>query len=161
LKRQIERKHEETIFFALKDYEQALGMYGRALKIVDLDADTEFDEGADTALVCTVEEDTKINALKLPIFLNQAACHLKLGEFKPAQAACNKALELESKNVKALFRRGQAWQGLTEYPNARADFTQASNLDPTNQEIKKAIAALTKLEVAAEKKEREMFSKMF
>ena len=53
------------------------------------------------------EEKVKTNPLKCIGYLNAAMCQLKLKEYAGARKSCNKALEIESQNVKGLFRRGQ------------------------------------------------------
>jgi hypothetical protein len=43
----------------------------------------------------------------VPLNVNMAACHLKLKQWGDVKKTCSKALEMESTNVKALFRRAQ------------------------------------------------------
>jgi len=52
--------------------------------------------------------------------LNRAAAYLKLDKFQDAERDCTTALRLSpgSKNVKALFRRGQARMGLGRLEDA-------------------------------------------
>lgn len=51
------------------------------------------------------EEKQQAKVLKITCNLNNAACKLKLKEYKQAEKLCSKVLELDSKNVKALYRR--------------------------------------------------------
>ena len=51
---------------------------------------------------CGIERDR----LLLAAHLNSALCHLKLGNDVAARESANRALELDAKNEKALFRRG-------------------------------------------------------
>jgi FK506-binding protein 4/5 len=41
--------------------------------------------------------------------LNQAMCHLKLEDFKNALEMSDKAVELDPKNEKGLFHKGQVY----------------------------------------------------
>lgn len=51
------------------------------------------------------EEKQQAKVLKITCNLSNAACKLKLKEYKQAEKLCSKVLELDSKNVKALYRR--------------------------------------------------------
>lgn len=52
---------------------------------------------------------------------------------------CNKSLELDSSNVKALYRRGECNLIMNNYLEAKADFQTLLQLQPTN------LAALNKM----------------
>ena len=56
------------------------------------------------------EDEEKRKSLLLAAHLNMALCHLKIGDPMRAIQASDKALELDEKNVKGLFRRGQVKQ---------------------------------------------------
>ena len=53
----------------------------------------------------------KAKELKFTSELNKAACFLKLQMFGEAKVACRLVLEEQGRNVKALFRRAQAYTG--------------------------------------------------
>lgn len=53
-----------------------------------------------------------VEKLDLTTRLNYAACQLKLGDYSPVIIQCSEVLNREPKNVKALFRRGQAYFSL-------------------------------------------------
>lgn len=78
--------------------------------------------------------------------LNRAAAYLKLGKNEDAERDCTTVLRLDAKNVKAMFRRGQARVALERLKEARDDFQKALVLEPSNdavkQELKKAEDAL-------------------
>jgi FK506-binding protein 4/5 len=90
--------------------------------------------------------------------LNNAACKLKLKDFKQAEKLCTKVasipcidsygipvqhaysegvscqvLELDSRNVKALYRRVQAYIQLADLELAEADIKKALEIDPNNR----------------------------
>jgi len=60
------------------------------------------------------EEKEKCNSLLLAGHLNLAMCCLKLGQDHDAMDHCDKALELDPKSEKGLFRRGSV-SGLCWY----------------------------------------------
>lgn len=82
------------------------------------------------------DEKCHANALRLSCNLNNAACKLKLGEYREASTLCTKVLEVDPMNVKALFRRSQAYLRTSELEKAEADIKQALTIDPNNREVK-------------------------
>jgi tetratricopeptide (TPR) repeat protein len=103
-----------------------------------------------------------VDAVRIPLWLNVAACSLKLGaaELEDAKASsrraiesCSEVLKLEPNNVKALFRRGQAYQLGSRLENARADLVKAAHLEPTDVLIRRALTAVVE-ELRAEQAEQ-------
>ncbi|NXI36052.1 DAAF4 factor, partial [Galbula dea] len=83
---------------------------------------------------------------KLPeLYLNRAACHLKLRNFHKAIEDSSKALELltppvpdnENARVKAYVRRGTAFCQLELYTEGLQDYEAALKIDPKNKTIEK------------------------
>ncbi|NWY60985.1 DAAF4 factor, partial [Chionis minor] len=83
---------------------------------------------------------------KLPLlYLNRAACHLKLRNLHKAIEDSSKALELltppvpdnESARVKAHVRRGTAFCQLELYTEGLQDYEAALKIDPKNKTIEK------------------------
>ncbi|RKP08806.1 peptidyl-prolyl cis-trans isomerase D [Thamnocephalis sphaerospora] len=117
------------------------------------------------------EEDTddfkaRWVAAKLPCYLNRAAAALKLEDYKRAIADCTTVIETENTplkdRVKALFRRGTAYNHIKVYDDAVADLTEADRIGQTKdaavvRELQLAQQRLT----ARKQKERQAFSKMF
>jgi hypothetical protein len=78
----------------------------------------------------------KLNLLKSQLYSNLAACQLKSFNYSQAVVNCDKCLELDKKNVKAVFRRAQAYMHMNEYEKSIQDLTVAVDMDPENKEIK-------------------------
>ncbi|KAF9621625.1 hypothetical protein IFM89_024949 [Coptis chinensis] len=57
---------------------------------------------------------------------------MKLKDYKQAEKLCTKVLELESTNVKALYRRAQAYIQLADLDLAEIDIKKVSEIDPNN-----------------------------
>ncbi|NWW78623.1 DAAF4 factor, partial [Climacteris rufus] len=83
---------------------------------------------------------------KLPLlYLNRAACHLKLRNLHKAIEDSSKALELltppvpdnENARVKAFVRRGTAFCQLELYTEGLQDYEAALKIDPKNKNIEK------------------------
>jgi len=107
------------------------------------------------------KEQEEVNALRLPLHLNLAACLGKINRHNQAAENCNKALEIEKKNVKALFRRAQSYVQLKKLDEAKADLTTALEIEPKNGAIIKELAAVNKLLQQEKDKQKKVYAKMF
>ncbi|KAF9189448.1 RNA polymerase II-associated protein 3 [Haplosporangium sp. Z 767] len=76
----------------------------------------------------------------LPI--NKAMALLKLERFSEAEQACSVGLQLDSRSVKALWRRGIARRSLGKVQEANVDFEAALKIDPANKAVKDELAKL-------------------
>jgi len=141
-------KDEGNALFAAQSYQAAYDAYERALDFF-------------RHIFPKDEERTLMEQCKIPILLNQAACMLKLTNYRSARLCCEQALDYDPHNVKATFRLGQAWQGMADYEKARFNFDLALKLEPTSADIKRALANLTKLEAKHKAQEQALCAKMF
>ncbi|KAK4392548.1 Peptidyl-prolyl cis-trans isomerase FKBP65 [Sesamum angolense] len=82
------------------------------------------------------DEKHKANTLRFACYLNDAACKLKLGEDQAASRLCTKVLQLDPCNVKALFRRSQAYMRTSDLEKAEEDINRALAIDPNNKDVK-------------------------
>ncbi|KAG6413706.1 hypothetical protein SASPL_126420 [Salvia splendens] len=82
------------------------------------------------------QDKLEANSLRASCYLNNAACKLKLGEYECASRLCTKVLELDSCNVKALFRRSQAYIRTCDLEKAGEDINRALSIDPQNRDVK-------------------------
>jgi tetratricopeptide (TPR) repeat protein len=86
---------------------------------------------------------------------------LKLKDFSKAIVECQKALEKDDQNIKALFRLGQAHCGCSEFEEAIAVLKRAIELAPEDANLKREVQVVQKAQVAFRQKERKMYSNMF
>ncbi|KAK3587971.1 hypothetical protein CHS0354_014488 [Potamilus streckersoni] len=70
-------------------------------------------------------------------FTNRALCYLRINEPSSAEKDCDQALNLDSKNIKALFRRAQAKKMLQRYKESLKDLKHLLKIDPQNTAAKK------------------------
>ncbi|CAH0591446.1 unnamed protein product [Chrysodeixis includens] len=75
----------------------------------------------------------------LQCYLNLAACYMKLEDFRSSVHFCSSVLELDPRNEKALYRRGQANFALKNYDDALMDLKQADKVSPNNKAVHKLL----------------------
>ncbi|XP_071297146.1 protein unc-45 homolog A isoform X2 [Agelaius tricolor] len=73
---------------------------------------------------------------------NRAACYLKLEDYTKAEADATKAIAVDGRDVKALFRRSQALQQLGRMDQAVSDLQRCLSLEPRNKAFQEALRAL-------------------
>uniref|UniRef100_A0A1B6F7G4 BDBT FKBP like N-terminal domain-containing protein n=1 Tax=Cuerna arida TaxID=1464854 RepID=A0A1B6F7G4_9HEMI len=94
-------------------------------------------------LVITVGiEDSEASDLYLQVCNNMAWCHLKQGHTIHALTLCNKVLNVDPSNVKALLRRSEAYNRLNDVKLAVLDLRQVRKLEPNNGVAKERLILL-------------------
>jgi FK506-binding protein 4/5 len=93
--------------------------------------------------------------------LNLAACQLRTKDFDKVILNCSKALDIDTKSVKALFRRGQAYSRMSEFDKAKSDFVEALQYESNNKDIKNEYEHLKKKVAAYNQEKKKMFGGIF
>lgn len=143
------RKEEGNELFKAGKYERASKKYAKGTRLIEYDSQFSDD----------LKKQAKV--LNVSCNLNNAAAQLKLKEYMEAIKLCNKVLEAESQNVKALFRRAQAYIANADYDLASWDIKKALEVDPTNKELKAEQRLLRQKVADQNKKEAKLYSNMF
>ncbi|CAI5740965.1 unnamed protein product [Hyaloperonospora brassicae] len=91
----------------------------------------------------TDEARSDVNAQRVVLYSNRAACFLQLQDFIQAEQDCTRALALDQDNTKARYRRAQAHMGLGNMSQAFQDVRWVLRHTPTN---KAAIALARKIQ---------------
>ncbi|XP_013403634.1 peptidyl-prolyl cis-trans isomerase D [Lingula anatina] len=140
-------------FFKNKEFDKAKMKYMKALRYLK-----KMDE---TLQFCGEEEIEVENKAMLPVILNIAASCLKLQDYEISLTHCNEALDIDHKNTKALFRRGQAQSGLKNWDEALKDLNTALQQEPQDKGIIQEINKVKNVKKANAEKEKQMYKKMF
>eukprot|EP00296_Roombia_truncata_P000085 JP435744.1.p1 GENE.JP435744.1~~JP435744.1.p1 ORF type:complete len:485 (+),score=111.09 JP435744.1:3-1457(+) len=157
----LSRKEEGNALFKSQDYTAAGSSYSQAvdyLEYVEGDSDSEDEAPAEPPTKITKVE---IDAVRLPSLLNLAAANLKTENFAEAEKAAGKALTIDSNNIKALFRRGQALVSLGNLDEAKVVLNKAKEVDPGNKDVQNQLALISKKIKEQKQKEKAMFGGFF
>lgn len=138
--------------FKREDYTRATSKYKKALRYLNrLHDEVAMNE----------EQEKKLLQLQANCLLNSAACHLKNQRYEEALNDCNEALDIDSDNAKALFRKGQALHGNRDYDTSLKTLYSALKLAPTDKSINAEIIAVKGEIQAYRAAEKKAFSKLF
>ncbi|NXS55165.1 FKBP6 isomerase, partial [Brachypteracias leptosomus] len=91
---------------------------------------------------CREAEQAQLNASKLLVLLNLSLIYLKLERPTRALAYGGKALEIDQRNAKALFRCGQACLCMNQYEKSLDFLCRAQQVEPFNQDISNELKKL-------------------
>lgn len=132
------------------------GKYQKAGKKYDKGADYVSEDGN------FGDDESKLaRELRLSFWLNGAACSLKLNDFQEAIKLCSKVLDIEFHNVKALYRRAQAYMQVADLVLAELDIKKALEVDPQNREVKLIEKNLKRLQVESNKRDAKLYTNIF
>ncbi|KAL9256881.1 Peptidyl-prolyl cis-trans isomerase FKBP65-like protein [Drosera capensis] len=143
------KKEEGNALFKAGKYARASKRYEKGAKCIEYD--TSFSD----------EEKKQSKALKITCNLNNAACKLKLKDYKQAEKLCTKVLELDSRNVKALYRRVQAYIHLVDLELAEIDIKKALEIEPDNRAVKLEYKVLKDKVKEYNKKDAKFYNNIF
>ncbi|KAM6164436.1 protein unc-45 homolog B isoform 1-T1 [Rhynchocyon petersi] len=127
----VQLKEEGNRHFQLQDYKAAVKSYSQALKL------------------------TKDKALLATLYRNRAACGLKTESYAQAASDASRAIDINSSDIKALYRRCQALEHLGKLDQAFKDVQRCATLEPKNQNFQEV---LRRLNISIQEKLRVQFS---
>ncbi|XP_072286044.1 FK506-binding protein-like [Pyxicephalus adspersus] len=149
-----ELEPSEKIQRAIMDREKG----GRAFRGGNIEgAERRYTRGL-RLLVCTPGEAEEE---KVALLSNLAACDLKKRRFREAEVRCTRILDLDPNHFKALYRRGVARAGMSDWEGARADLDKLLKLDPGNKEAKRELVSVREKEKIAQAQISKALGKMF
>lgn len=140
--------------FKSGDIDKAVTWYQRALYHVD------FDEGT-WHFEFTAKNRSDVNVVRLPVYLNLAACYLVQGAPKNGEndkellskviENANLALAIDPENDKGLYRAGRAFLLTGDLAGAKEKLSKAAKHHPSDRNIRDALSTL-KEKLAEQKK---------
>ncbi|XP_037631863.1 peptidyl-prolyl cis-trans isomerase FKBP5 [Sebastes umbrosus] len=114
-------KHKGNQYFKAGRYYQAVIQYQRIVSWLEMECGTG------------IEQQKRIQSFMSTSHLNLALCFLRIKEFSQVVENCNKVIELDENNEKALYRRGEARLLRNDFSLAMEDFQHVLQVNPANQ----------------------------
>ena len=145
----VRRKDDGNKFFVAKEFNSAHRKYKRALEFLENDYGLEG------------EAKEAAHKAKSAVLSNLAQTCINLNLLQEALTHCNKALESDAHNVKALFRRGKVFGLLDEWDDGKRDLLRILETDPTNVDAQRELKIITDKIAEYDRKQKARFSKMF
>lgn len=146
-----ERKSGNT-YFKDKRFKEARVRYNRAIKILE------------DRMTANEEQEKRAKHLLLKLYCNVATVLNELRKHYAASTYCKRALQIDPKNVKALYHYGKASIDNGNYELAKKHLMLAQDLEPGSMDIAKQLTRLDirlRDQVHVEKKLYADMSKMF
>ena len=137
----IQRKTKGNELFAKGKFLEAFDEYTEALEYAPLDIAFEKNRAV--------------------FYSNRAACCIELGRNEEAILDCNRALELDSRYLKAILRRARAHENLDQLDECLADMDAALAIDPKTPNLRSDREKMDKrVKEKHEKLKEEMMGKL-
>jgi len=103
----------------------------------------------------------KYKAALLAGWLNMSLINLKMNETADCIKNCDKVLEKDLTNVKALYRKAQAYQQRKDFDEAIDIYNKVAELDPTNKAALQQILDCKEQIKEVTNSQRKLFKRMF
>ncbi|XP_028415174.1 inactive peptidyl-prolyl cis-trans isomerase FKBP6-like [Dendronephthya gigantea] len=124
----------------------------------------KYDKGIQLLEMCRVKderEEREMNISLLALYINASLCALKLGQGARAKKFGRKALDIDPKNIKAIYRVAQGFQKEGDFGKAREWFLRAQRQEPNNPDIRDAMQKLDRDVQRWKRTEQQMCRRMF
>lgn len=142
-------KERGTVAFKANKLERCVDLWERAIQAVE--QDDKFSH----------EQKKAAKEIRRACNLNLAAVHLKTRRSEEARKAADKVLETDSYNLKALYRRAQAYMQTEDWLEASQDIKKALSVEPDNVDFKLLARKLKAAEAEAARGTAQMWSSTF
>jgi AH receptor-interacting protein len=129
--------------------EEASALYGKAIYLLE---QLQLKEKPGE------EEWKELEGQKLPLLSNFAQCRLTLKDYYSCIKHTTEILEKDPKNIKAFFRRGKSHAAVFNFEEAKRDFDQVKELDPTmTSAVEKEVKIMNQVRQRKTQQEKELF----
>ncbi|KAG3074146.1 hypothetical protein PI124_g19200 [Phytophthora idaei] len=142
-----QKKESGNRYFKEKNYEQAAKLYKRALKLLETWEHSE-------------EDAAQCKELLIALGNNVGNVQHKLKQYKEARQSTLEVLQLDGKNVKAMYRIGQITLDQNEFDEANMFLRKALEIEPKNAKVRQLLVQLKKKKRDQKALERKLYAKL-
>ncbi|KAG6944165.1 hypothetical protein JG688_00017231 [Phytophthora aleatoria] len=142
-----QKKESGNRYFKEKNYEQAAKLYKRALKLLETWEHSE-------------EDAAQCKELLIALGNNVGNVQHKLKQYKEARQSSLEVLQLDGKNVKAMYRIGQITLDQNEFDVANMFLRKALEIEPKNAKVRQLLVQLKKKKRDQKALERKLYAKL-
>ena len=136
-----EMEGRELLCLARQDKERGTQLFKEQR---ERDAAASYSRAAKLAIAATGDEPD-VPELLVTLYLNLAACQLKLRQNGHAFENSSRVLAVKPGCVKALYRRGVAAMSLGDLETAESDLTAAEKVEPGNRSVQSKLREVKRL----------------
>lgn len=159
------KKERGNFWFARNEYNSAVTCYRRAIEFLDAQEEEmkflhESTSDVDQTSEQLKNQIRKLIELRAVAFNNLAAAQMKTDAYDQALTSVNNSLQLNEKNVKALFRKSKILSAKGELADAIEALRAAISLEPNSRSLQSELNKLASQRKQELQKERKMYQKM-
>ncbi|XP_061641740.1 peptidyl-prolyl cis-trans isomerase FKBP5 [Phyllopteryx taeniolatus] len=145
----LEVKHKGNQYYKAGHYYHAVIQHQRIISWLEMECGNGL------------EQQKQINDFLLAAHLNLALCFLRIQDYSLVVENCNKVIELDASNEKALYRRGEARLLRNEFSLALVDFQHVRQVNPANRAAKRQIVNCQKKMKEYHELDKRTYANMF
>ncbi|TMW67011.1 hypothetical protein Poli38472_012127 [Pythium oligandrum] len=148
------KKESGNRYFKEQKYDRAANLYKKALKILESWERSGESEEADAA------ESAECKELLVALGNNVANVQHKLQQYKEAKQSSLEVLQLDPKNVKAIYRLAQISLDESEFSDASMYLKQALKLEPNNSKFRSMVSSIKAKKELFNARQKKLYSKL-
>lgn len=141
------KKESGNRYFKEKNYEQAAKLYKRALKLLETWEHSEEDAQACKELLISLGN-------------NVGNVQFRLRQYTEARQSSLEVLQLDPRNVKAMYRIGQIGLEQNDFTEALEFVQKASVIEPKNANLRQLLKDLKKKKQQVKQEQKKLYSKL-
>ncbi|CRG96169.1 peptidyl-prolyl cis-trans isomerase, putative [Plasmodium gallinaceum] len=107
------------------------------------------------------QEKCEQKKLEINLHLNMALTKFHMSKYYECISECSTVLNFDQNNIKAYYRKGQAYMKLDLYNEAKQEFLKVLEIDPSNNNAKRSLLDLKEKILIYNKKNKLVCSKFF